>query len=329
MSNAWNIENIRKIAGNPIVESVDDGDDEDLSPAEKALADKAESELKKTGIKVKNVDPDKDMSSLAKKVGKKERNQERNQEATEKGEAVAADIEAKKEKADAPTANPKTAQKLERKAAAAEAVAAKEKAAPKDEEKAEAAKKGRKPDEGSKIGKARAWLKANPGAKRSEFLKYAADQLSMGANYASGKLTQLRRGLNEFFMLRHPSLSGVYLAENREMSSYQWADAYSILEPLVFTTEAEANEAAEFLVDWKSLYTVVEHYIAEAGEEEDGPADKDALKKVSAAKAWLKEHPLTSRTAFAAHCKDAYGMAPLTANSFFDAFNKKEAESKD
>jgi hypothetical protein len=324
MSNAWNIENLRKIAGNPLVESFDDEDD-DLSPAEKALADKADSDLKKTGVKVKHVDPDKDMSKLAKKVGGKEEKTERNQEAAEKGEASAADVEAKKEKAAAPSSNPKTAKKLERKAAAAEAEAKKE---PKGEE--ETAKKGRKTDDASKIGQARTWLKNNAGAKRSEFLTYT-DSIGMSRHHASGKLTQLRRGLNEFYMLRHPMLSSVYLAENYELGSYQWADAYSPLDPLVFETETDAREAAAFMSDWKSLQTVIEHFVAEAEDEKEEPADKDALKKVGVAKAWLRDHATTSREAFAAHCKEAYGWAALTANSYYDAFKKPAAEvsSKD
>jgi hypothetical protein len=178
------------------------------------------------------------------------------------------------------------------------------------------------------MGKARAWLKNNPGAKRSEFLTYT-DSIGMSRHHASGKLTELRRKLTEFYMLRHPSLSTVYLAENYELSSYQWADAYSPLEPLVFTTEAEAREAAQYLADWKSLHVVIEHYLSEdaAEEEKEEPADKDALKKVSVAKAWLRDHSLTTREAFATHCKDAYGWAPLTANSYFDAF--KRVDDKD
>jgi hypothetical protein len=291
MSNAWNIENLRRIAGNPIVESFDEEDD-DLSPAEKALADKAESDLKKTGIKVKHVDPEKDMSKLAKKVGGKEEKVERNQEAAEKGEAPASETEVKKE--------------------------------PKSEEKSEeTAKKGRKADDASKIGQARTWLKNNPGAKRSEFLTYT-DSIGMSRHHASGKLTQLRRGLNEFYMLRHPMLSSVYLAENYELGSYQWADAYSPLDPLVFETEADAREAASFMSDWKSLQTVIEHFVTETEDEKEEPADKDALKKVGQARTWLKSHDGVSKQEFVAHTKEALGWSAHTANAFYDAFNKAE-----
>lgn len=320
MSNAWNIENLRKIAGNPIVESYEE-DDDDMSPAEKALADKADSDLKKQGVKVKNVDPDKDMSKLSRKVGKKEEKAERNQEDAEDAEKASASVEAKKEKAEAPAANPKTAKKLERKAAAAEAESKKEK-------EEGTAKKGRKADDSSKIGQARTWLKNNPGAKRSEFLAYT-DTIGLSRAYASGKLTQLRRGLTEFYMLRHPLLSSVYLAENYEFGSYQWADMQSPLEPLVFTTETSARELATHMANWKGLDTVIEHFIAEEADEAAEARDKDAMKKVSAATAWLKDHPAATRAEFAAHCKDACGWSAHTANAFFETRGKADKKSED
>lgn len=84
------IKRLQQFAG-IIVESSHDNED-DLTPAERELVKKAESDLAKKGIKVKDVDPEKDLEALAKKeekVGKKE------PEKAEKAEKAAAE-EAKK-----------------------------------------------------------------------------------------------------------------------------------------------------------------------------------------------------------------------------------------
>jgi hypothetical protein len=102
------------------------------------------------------------------------------------------------------------------------------------------------------------------------------------------------------------------------------------------------------MAEWKNQQTVIEHCLFEGDDKslievpvdkeekshgpvdkDHGPVDKDALKKVSQAREWLKAHPLTSREKFAAHTKEAHDWAPLTSNSFYDAFEKADKKEKE
>lgn len=321
MSNAaWDINRLRKISGQPLTESVklkesSHDDDDDMSPAEKALAAKGD-------IKTKRVDPDADMSKLARQRKNKESKAEQDSESSERSEASASAVAAKKEKAETPNANPKTAQKQERKAAAAEAESKKpeaakpEAAAPaaaKSEEKAVAAKKARQ---------AREWHDANPTATRKEYMAHVGANFGMGKHYANQQFYRKTKKLDEFWMIGHPSLSDFYLAENREMSTYQWVDSYSPLDLMVFETEAAAKKTALYMGEWKNQQTVIEHCLFE-NDDEDEPADPDALKKVSQAKAWIKANPLASRDKFATHAKSTYDWSSTTANNLFASLSKK------
>ena len=61
----WDISRIRALAGVQLNESYDDDGDDGMSASERALLKKAEGDLKKKGVKVKDADPDKDLHALS------------------------------------------------------------------------------------------------------------------------------------------------------------------------------------------------------------------------------------------------------------------------
>lgn len=235
-----NIDRIRKIAGLSTIaeskkaaqqalnESFHD-DDDDMSPAERELASKADKDLKKKGVKIGKIDPDKDMADAAKKE-------------------VASKAEHKpEEKKEEP---PKAETKSEE--------------APKEKDAAEAKRRGKAPNPDSKMQKAKAWIVANPHAKRGEFLKHA-ESFAMSKNYGSAFFYAVKRALGskgkeevkECFFLTHPQSANFVLAENREMNQFQWIDASSDLEPLVFVSEAEARKMMVTIYDFKRQASVL------------------------------------------------------------------------
>lgn len=275
----WNLDHIRKIAGLPLTESVairESDDDEDLSPAERELAAKAEKDLQKKGVKVKNVDPEKDISRLAQKHKKSEEHKESEEEREERESAARERAEKEsesKERKETEKAgmNPKAAQKQERK-----------EAAKKEEEKrgggeekpaAEAKRRGKAPSENSGAGKLRSWIAANPGKGRKEAWAYARETIGMTPAGFSTNWQKAKGGAKaatEAFVLLHPSVPSFLLAENREMNQYQWVDMGSALEPLVFFTEAEAQRIAKYMAEWKNQQsTLVRVDLTEAEEYEE------------------------------------------------------------
>lgn len=242
------IDRIRKVAGlfekwvkptakpenKPLLEAADD--DDDLSPAERALAQKADTDLKKKGVDVEK-------------------------------ELSAAETRAKKakEKKAAPKAAPAAAEKKEKKAEKKEEPKAEEKKEePKAEEKAEE-KKDAPVASVKKLHQAVEWLKNNKGAARKDFMA-AAEKWGMSRAYAGAYFYPLRKraaggDLKEMFILLHPNVERFALTENRMFGRYQWMsleDANSSFEPLVFETQAAAEKVVKFIRDMKSMDAVVE-----------------------------------------------------------------------
>ena len=171
----WDIARIRQLAGQqPIMESFSDDDDDDgLSKSERALASKADSDLKKKGIKVAKVDPDKDVSALARRRKASETKKEAAADDEEKKAAAAAKAEKEAEEKNAPKADD------EEKPAPKKEEPKKEepkKEEPKKEEpkKEEPKKRGKPTNANSKAQRALAWIKANPDAGGGAFAKWAA-----------------------------------------------------------------------------------------------------------------------------------------------------------
>ena len=250
----WDISRIRTLAGmQPLTESYDDDDDDGMSASERALLKKAEGDLKKKGVKVKDVDPDKDLHALAQRRKAKDKAKEDAEDREEAESKAAAAAEKKAEEKEAPKAED-------------DKEAAPKKEEPKAEEKKEAAPKKEEPaTEAKRRGKAPNPESFNQHAKsnaknmtRGEFLKWAAEKHGKGKAYASALFAKYNpksgRAIktDECYVLQHPSVSSFLLAENKMMNQYQWIDSASPMDPLVFESEAEAKKVAEWIYEWKN-----------------------------------------------------------------------------
>ena len=107
-----------------------------------------------------------------------------------------------------------------------------------------------------------------PKEKRGAFLKWAKENLEMGAAYGSAFFARHRnRGdaeiKNECWVITHPAMPSFLLAENRELNQMQWVDPTSPLDPLVLKTEAEANRIATYMSSWKSQHSTIEKIVLE------------------------------------------------------------------
>ena len=250
----WDISRIRALAGmQPLTESYDDDDDDGMSASERALLKKAESDLKKKGIKVKDADPDKDLHALAQRRKAKELAREEAEDREEAESKAAAAAEKKAEEKEEPKAEEKKEAAPKKEEPKAEE---KKEAAPKKEEpKAEEKRRGKAPNPESfnQIAKANA-----KNMTRGEFLKWAAEKHGKGKAYASALFAKYNpkssRAIktDECYMLQHPFVSSFLLAENKMMNQYQWIDSASPMDPLIFESEAEAKKVAEWIYEWKN-----------------------------------------------------------------------------
>ena len=261
----WDIARLRQLAGQPLNESYDDDDDDGMSASERALASKADGDLKKKGIKVAKVDPDKDLHALAQRRKAKEAKKEADADEEEKKAAATSKAEKEAEEKNAPKAAESDDEddKKEEKKPAPKADEKKDE--PKAEEKkeeaaAEAKRRGKKPDANSKSQRALAWIKANPDAGGGAFAKWAIANIDMGKNYANTYFhglkakarAQLKASANECFMISHPTLSTYFLHENRAMNQMQWVDSDSDNAPMVFESKDAAEKVIKYMAEWKS-----------------------------------------------------------------------------
>ena len=257
----WDISRLRALAGvQPLTESYDDDDDDGMSASERELAGKADRDLKKKGIKVANVDPDKDIRSLARR---RKAHDARYEEKVDKEEAEEKEA-AEKEKATEPKAEPEAKKEAPKAEEKKEAAPKKEPEAKKEEPKAEE-KKEEPAAEAKRRGKAPNPESFNQHAKanaknmtRGQFLTWAAEKHGKGKAYASALFAKYNPKssrevkTNECYMLQHPSVPSFLLAENKMMNQYQWIDGASPMDPLVFETEAEAKKVAQYIYEWKN-----------------------------------------------------------------------------
>lgn len=260
MSTEWDINQVRKIAGlSPVNESWDrDDDDYDDPDVKIAMGDKRQREFEK-----KN----KGELDAAKKAMAERNKAQKEAAAKKKAEAESKKAEEKPAaKAEEKKPEPKPEAKKEEKPVAK----AEEKKEEKKEEAAEAKRRGAKPNENSKSQRALAWIKSNPQGKRGEFLRWAKENLDMGAAYGSAffarhnpKSSRQVQQANEHWVITHPSMPSFVLAENREKGVMQWIDPTSQLEPMIFTKLAEAEKVAKYMSEWKSQYSNIEHIIFE------------------------------------------------------------------
>lgn len=215
---------MRRIAGLPLVEAYDDDDDEDPD-VKIAMKDKRQREFEKRNKK--------EISDANAEVDKKKK------EAAAKAEKPAAEK--------APT-----------------------KEDDKAEDKPEPTEKKSRQREGSKAGRGRAWLQANPQASLKTFKSWAAEELGMSAaaattyfyNMGGGKR---RQALSESWMIRHPKLDTYFLAENRSAGRYQWIDMSreESLAPCIFETEKAAETVGQHLQDFRNQAFEIYHFVAD------------------------------------------------------------------
>lgn len=235
MSNIWNMERLRSLAGVQLKESAtktqlsegwDDndgyGDDED---PDVAIASK-----------------DSRQSAFEKRS--------RKQRASDDAEATKQAANAKAKAIAAKPSEPKPAKEAEPEAKA-------------DEKAADAPKRrGRAPSDDSKSGQARNWLTGNPAAKRGDFIKHAGEHFGMTKHHANtyfyAHKAKKSGSVSEAFVLAHPMAKSLVLAENREMHTYQWIDPTSDLTPAIFFERAEAEKLAKYMAEWRSQAVVIE-----------------------------------------------------------------------
>lgn len=240
MSNAWDLSNIRKLAGLQINESKqtltegpwyekDDDADEDRD-ARVASSDKRQAKFEK-----------KNKSELT--------------TANKQAEAKKAESKAEAKKESKPDAEKKPEEKKE----SAKEVEKKEVAA------AEAKRRGKAPNENSFNQQAKMHAKTHT---RGTFIKWASETHGKGKNYASALFAKYnpkssREVKTEAWILVHPHMPTFTLAENVEMNQLQWVDSTSPLDSMVFATEAEAQKTLTYLNEWKNWSAVLEHIVFE------------------------------------------------------------------
>lgn len=255
----WDISRIRALAGvQPLTESYDDDGDDGMSASERALLKKAEGDLKKKGVKVKDADPDKDLHALAQRRKAKEKAKEDAEDREEAESTAAAAAEKKAEEKEAPKAEddkeaaPKKEPEAKKEEPKKEAPKAEEK---KEEPKAEPKKKGKAINPDSFMDAARRNAKS---MDRTQFRKWAEEKYGKKGAYVSTLFAKFNpksgRAIktDECYVLLHPSMPSFMLAENEMMNQYQWIDPSSALDPLVFETEADAKKVAQYIYEWKN-----------------------------------------------------------------------------
>lgn len=202
----------------------DDGyDDDEDRDVKIAMSDKRQQAFEKRAKKVVGkVDPDKDISKMAKNNSKKD------------------DDEEEKPAAKAAPAN---------KAAPAE-----KKPAPAAEKKEDAPAK---PARGSFTAIVKPMLAR--GASTAD-IRAALTKAGVSTNHLHSRLHGLRKGLKEGFVLVHPHMPSFVLAENLMMNQYQWIsekDDATSLQPMLFASEAEAQRVIKYMVDFKNQQAVL------------------------------------------------------------------------
>lgn len=237
MSNAkWNLASVRKIAGLPLNESWDRDDFDDEDPDVKiAMGDKRQKEFEKRNSG--------ELSAAQKALADKKKAQQ------------------------AAAAEKKTAEKKEPEKKAEEKKVVNK---PEDKEATpEAKRRGKAPNENSKAQRAKSWIENNKSAKRGEFLRWAKENLDMGAAYASAFFARhnpkgsRQQVTNECWVLTHPSMPSFLLAENRELNQMQWVDPSSPLEPMIFASLKEAERTSKYMAEWKSQFSNIEAIVLE------------------------------------------------------------------
>ena len=166
-----------------LLSEFEDDDDEDLSPAERALAAKADADLAKKGVKVKNFNPDK-------MVGQKKT-------APEDDDEDQAPVRARKPEPKKGTLS-----------------LPKEKAGAEKGGGGEAAKSPR----GDKVKMARQFLQDHPDARRGDFIKFMANH-GMSAHYANTAFYILKNKLKEVFYITNDD--GEVLAEGDQWTVFE------------------------------------------------------------------------------------------------------------
>lgn len=278
---AWDMNNIRKLAGLPVVEqpkqqlseSWDDGDDMGDEDPDVRIASEDKGQQKfETKNKKAIKTADKESKELSKKKPAAEKPAEKKVEKkAEPAKAEPKKVEAKKEE---PKKDDKKSHFVQGKGFVskeeADKHAADKKAEPAktdDKESAEAKKRGRAHDPASKQGKAREWLAANANHTRGAFIAHMKANHEMShhhANtmyYAEKKRNASKTEVKEVFFLQHPFMSSYLLAENRELNKMDWVDSDSKLEPMVFETEAEAQKIAKYMAEWKGQPSKLYKYV--------------------------------------------------------------------
>jgi hypothetical protein len=265
---------MRKIAGLPLVEAADD-DDDGLSASERALANKADTDLKKKGIKVPNIDPEKDMAKAAKKSTEKDDDDEKPVEKKEdtKPEPKKAEKPAPKKAEPSKVEKKPDAKKADKPAAPAPKKADAKPEPKKDETPAEAKRRGRAVNPESKGNRAFVWLKNNSSATRGQFIAHATKEFGMTHNHAATMYYPYKRkiaaaaSVSEMFIITHPLSSSSILSENKMMNQYQWVDVDSDVEPLIFESEEAVNRVVRYMSEYKSQFVNVQRITFDEDEE--------------------------------------------------------------
>lgn len=221
----------RKYAGlEPIIEAMDDDDDEDRD-AKIASQDKKQQEFENKNKKTldaaeKAAKAKAAKEKAAKSDGDDDASEDKKEEVSKKKDDKEGDS---KKDSETPT-----------------------------EEKAAKAKKA---------AAARAWIAENPSATGGQFKAIALDKFGMGKHYANTffyahkNKSKGKTEVAECFVLQHPTISGYYLAENREINQFQWVDENSDLEAMLFENVDQATAFANKVADWRGTQSKISHVI--------------------------------------------------------------------
>lgn len=228
----------RKYAGlEPIVESFEDDDEEDRD-AKIAAQDKKQQEFERKNKKT--------LDAAEKAIKAKAAREQADKETADK------------EKSDAPKSKEDNEDKSKEKSD--KEVDNKKNSETSSEEKVVKAKKA---------AAARAWIAENPSATAGQFKAIALDKFGMGKHYANTffyahkNKNKGKTEVAECFVLSHPTISGYYLAENREMGQHQWIDEDSDLDAMMFESVDQANDYAAKIADWRGTKSKVSHVVFE------------------------------------------------------------------
>lgn len=142
---------------------------------------------------------------------------------------------------------------------------------------------------GDKASKAREWIAQNAGARRGDFMKWAAANLNMGPHYANTFFYANKKKVSEFYVVINPK-TGKVLAEGSAFDIPVWTsyEKDSMFEPGILT-QFQAKIAQEKLAEFGHKTTIGKKSVNEQ-EQSAAPEYSKMIGKKLKFKSNLKEY---------------------------------------